>query len=128
MAREVVEYQSQLRAAHPRFDDCPEPCAERDTDLPDFCAECEVRLQWDYFTESYAAEVEHRFQGQPLPWSFDSLYRDVLRIMGLDGKRAQRGATALETRCLAIVRSEIYRPLRIARWEQEQKARSTSHS
>lgn len=127
MAREMVEYHEQLRKIHPQYDDCPLPCAELDEDMPDFCQECEVRAQWKEFRESFAEQRARRFRSEEISWGFDALYADVAETMALKGNRAQRGHSALQERCLSIVRNELHRPRRIWQWEQEQKAKHNPH-
>ncbi len=121
MVREVREYHRQLKELHPQFDDCPLPCAVEDKDLPDLCAVCDVRKQWDFFRESFDEQMERRFKGEPpADWSFAGLFRDVIRVMNLDGGFPAGGypdgCDALTARCLDIVRAERVRDDRIAAW------------
>ncbi|HLM58174.1 MAG TPA: hypothetical protein VK422_18875 [Pyrinomonadaceae bacterium] len=136
MAREVVNLQEFLRGLHPAFDDCPAPCArtiddERPADLPDFCGECEVRRQLDFFERSARRELGRRFREGECEWSFASLWGDVQRVMKLarSARRGQypRGVTALEARCIDLVRREELRPERVRAWERRQQAGSNAN-
>lgn len=134
MAREMVNLQEQLRKLHPANDDCPSPCRfryeerQQPTDLPDFCQQCEVRKQIEFYEEAFELEVARRFP-EGIRWSFDSLSADVVRVKRIDkqlrGKGYPRGCDLLTAQLLDILRSEDYRPLRIMRWEADQKARKT---
>jgi hypothetical protein len=125
--RALVNFLHFLRQLEPRFDDCPEPCArsEDDQDLPDFCNECEVRAQWNFFRQEFDEQIARRFAGEKIGWSFDSLYADVNRIRRVDasvrGKGYPRGCDVLTARCLDLWRSEEWRPSRIKLWELDQK-------
>jgi hypothetical protein len=131
MARALVTYQGFLRKLDPRFDDCPEPCArsEEDKDLPDLCHECEVRRQWNFFQEDFETQISLRFREEKTEWSFDSLFADVNRVRLIDaqvrGKGYPKNGDALLNRCLDILRSEEFRPRRIALWELDQKRPQT---
>lgn len=126
MAREVVDYHAQLRKLHPRFDDCPEPCAESGEVKSDLCGGCEVRAQWEEFKESFERQYEEQ-RGQddaPPEWSFATLYADVARVMNTKARLKRgypKGCSALEAVCLDIVRAEQHRPQRIRAWELERK-------
>ena len=129
----MVTLEEQLRAIHPANDDCPSPCRLRyeeritPTDLPDFCQQCEVRKQIFFFEQAFVAEVELRFP-EGLQWSLDDLTRDVQRVRRIDrrqrGRGYPRGCDELTAQLLEIIRSEDYRPVRIMRWEADQKARA----
>jgi len=124
MAMAVADYHEQLRRLRPDFDDCPEPCAETNRDVKDFCAGCEVAAQWREFKDGFHAEIKRRELGLGV-WSFTTLYRDVIEVMSTNARTRRntlpRGCSALQAACLGIVRNEIYRPLRVARWEQQQR-------
>jgi len=118
----------------PDFDDCPAPCklardAGETVDLPDLCGTCEVRKQFHYFKEATKTELALRFKDEACPWSFESLYDDVLYLMKLDrrlkGQGYPEGCDALRARCLDIFRREQHRPQRIEVWEMKQRAKST---
>lgn|GEM_PF-6986411 len=126
----MVTFQGFLSKLHPSFDDCPSPCArtvddERPKDLPDYCAQCEVRRQLDYFERGARRELERRFSEGECPKSFEGLTGDVLRLMALAGKykrgRLPPGADALMARALDIVRAESRRPERVSAWERAQR-------
>lgn len=130
MAREAVNLREALTALHPSFDDCPSPCArtaddERPRDLPDFCAECEVRTQLSFFREAAERELARRFDEGACAWGFDDLYADVTDAMTIDrrlgGEGYPSGASALLARCLDILRREQERPERIRAWEMAQR-------
>lgn len=124
MAQEVVDYHEQLRRLHPRFDSCPEPCAETGEERSDNCDSCEVRMQWEQFKESFDEQFKEQF-GEGAGWKFDELYRDVLHAMSNDterrGRGYPRGCSALLARCIDIVRAEKFRPVRAERWEAERQ-------
>lgn len=127
--------QEQLRKLNPSFDDCPAPCAiryeegEQPTDLPDLCERCDVRAQIGFYEAHAREEIERRFP-EGCEWSFQTLEADVTRVQRIDrqvrGKGYPRGCDELTARLLDIMRREEYRPLRIMRWESEQKRRSES--
>jgi hypothetical protein len=131
--REMVNLQEQLRKLAPQFDDCSSPCARlyeegaRDTDLESLCETCDVRYQLKFFEESARNELARRFP-DGCPWTFETLSDDVLSVQKLNkqvrGRGYPRGCTELEARLLDILRSEEWRPVRIMRWEAEQKARN----
>lgn len=133
MAREVVTFRHFLQKLEPRFDDCPSPCAlsEAEEDRPDFCKECEVAKQFEFFQESFEAQIERRFNGESLQWSFQSLYADVGRVMKIDraleGKGYPKGCSALTAKLLDILRVEEFRPKRIEIYELEQKLKRKEH-
>ena len=120
----------QLRKLNPGCDDCPQPCWRREerrvepTDLLDFCDECDVRKQLEFYEESAKFELERRFP-EGCEWSFESLSSDVTRVQRVDrsvrGKGYPRGVDQLTLACLDILRREEWRPVRIARWEADQK-------
>lgn len=123
-------YHERLRKLRPDFDDCPEPCAQAEEQgetiyLPDFCATCEVKKQFDFFRAGLESELEKHFAGAEIEFSFQSLVADVNRVRRMDravrGKGYPRGADALTVDCLDLLRNEEYRPSRIARWEFEQR-------
>ena len=97
-------------------------------DLPDLCSRCEVRKQFNFFVDATNQDLARRFEGERLAWSFESLYDDALRLMKLDrrlkGRGYPRGCTALEARCLDILRREQNRPRRIELWELKQRAKN----
>jgi hypothetical protein len=132
----MVNYQQFLSDLTPDFDDCPAPCKfardeGRTIDLPDLCEPCEVRIQFNFFTEAARAELALRFGDEPQAWSFASLYDDVLYLMKLDrqlrGKGYPRGCGALRARALDVLRREQNRPRRIDLWELKQKAKGKGH-
>jgi len=99
--------------------------------LPDLCSTCEVRIQFDYFKESFEQELSRRTGGERLEWSFASLYADLGRVLRINAELGGEGdpqnSDALTVACLNIWRNEQNRPLRIAQWEADQKRRSTDH-
>jgi hypothetical protein len=130
MARAVVTYHEQLLKLQPDFDDCPEPCAqayerEESVDLPDLCATCEVRKQFEFFQREFEREWQKRFKGQKPAWSFDELFVDVNRVWRIDrelnGQGYPKACDVLTALCLDLWRSEQWRPERIAQWERAQK-------
>lgn len=128
----MVTLEEQLRKLNPANDDCPSPCRIRyeerttPTDLVDFCEQCEVRKQIGFFEQAFVAEVELRFP-EGLQWSLDTLTRDVQRVRRIDrklrGKGYPRNCDEFTAQLLEIVRAEDLRPVRIMRWESEQRAR-----
>lgn len=133
----MVTYLEHLRKLQPNFDDCPEPCAqaeERDETvyLPDYCATCEVRMQFSFFRAGLESDLRRHFAGEEIPWSFQSLVSDVNRVRRIDRELRGEGyleqADALTVKCLDILRSEELRPLRIARWELDQKLKAGGQS
>ncbi|MCP9496081.1 MAG: hypothetical protein MSG64_16660 [Pyrinomonadaceae bacterium MAG19_C2-C3] len=112
---------------NPSFDDCPAVCAlalERDgvtVDRPDFCSECEVRRQWEFFRDAVIDDLQQR----KLTYDFDSLYADCARVLQEDGRLRGRGysrsASVLEVRLLSIVRDERARPERVRLWNLERQ-------
>lgn len=129
----MVNLREFLAKLHPSFDDCPEPCArtfddERPVDLPDYCAECEVRAQLQFFEESARRELRRRFSEGECGWSFEELEADVLEAMrlarGLRRGAYPRGCDALTARVIDIIRREERRPKRARAWELQQKAES----
>jgi len=130
----MVNYHDQLRKLQPDFDDCPEPCAQKRAEadeivyMPDFCATCEVRKQFDFFRDGLAAELKQHFAGVQLGWSLNSLVSDVTRVRRVDrelrGKGYPKHCDALTAECLDILRAEELRPLRIARWELDQRLKA----
>ena len=121
MARALVSLQTYLRKLEPRFDDCPAPCGETDEYADTLCAVCPVKKQWEYFEREAKEEIARRFGGS-LPWSFESLYADVLRVFAL--KRLPRDADALTAALFRICAQERDRPQRIRLYELELKAKS----
>lgn len=130
MARQVVSLQVFLGQLHPSYDDCPGPCAltiddERPLDLPDYCAECDVRRQLDFFEEAARDELRRRFRPGECQWSFEGLSADVFEAMrrarGLRRGAYPRGCDALTARLLDVLRREQDRPRRVADWEWWQK-------
>lgn len=127
----MVSLQGFLGKLHPSFDDCPAPCArtaddDRPRDLPDFCAECDVRRQLDFFEREARAELLRRFEAAEAP-DFEDLFADVMHVSRL-ARRARRGhyprgCSATEAACIDIWRKEERRPERIASWERAQKVR-----
>jgi hypothetical protein len=126
----VVSLQGFLAKLHPSFDDCPGPCArtaddERPRDLPDFCAECDVRRQFDFFERSARAELRRRFDEHGGLPDFEELFADVMHVQRLARRarrgRHPRGCSALEAACIDTWRKEERRPERIAAWERAQK-------
>lgn len=125
-----MTFHEYLRKLHPDFDDCPNPCAKsrevgKPTDLPNFCDVCEVRTQEKFFREAFERTIaEREIENE---WMFETLYADVAQTMNLNA-RVRRGfprnCSALQAACLSIVRREEYRPLRIARWQADQKPQS----
>jgi hypothetical protein len=98
-------------------------------DLLDLCEPCEVRIQFNYFTEAAQDELALRFPAEPPAWSFASLYDDVVYLMKLDrvlrGRGYPRGCDVLTARCLDVLRREQNRPRRIELWEMKQRTKST---
>jgi len=72
--------------------------------------------------------MARRFGEEAPKWSFETLYADVNRIMNIDaglrGEGYPQGCDVLLAACLNVVRREEYRPVRISRWEAEQRARN----
>ncbi len=125
MARELTTYQGFLRRLSPAYDDCPEPCALTERDRRGMCDQCDVAKQWEFFEQSFAEQINLRFEGRRIEWTFDTLYADCLRLMNFDAKLNGKGypkdCTVTTARALDIWRREQFRPTRIARWELEQK-------
>ncbi|MET0646972.1 MAG: hypothetical protein ABW208_10155 [Pyrinomonadaceae bacterium] len=130
----MVGLQGFLAKLHPSFDDCPGPCArtaddERPHDLADFCAECDVRRQLDFFERGAKGELRRRFDEGELP-DFDELFADVMHVQRLARSarrgRYPRGCSALEARLIDIWRKEERRPERIAAWERAQRPKGGS--
>jgi len=78
--------------------------------------------------ESFAQEVERRCGDEGIAWTFDTLYRDVNRVLRIDAELGGEGypkdCDVLLAACLDILRREEYRPVRISQWEAEQRARN----
>ncbi len=92
--------------------------------MPDFCSECDVRRQLEFFEASARGELERRFP-DGCEWGFDALSADVARVQRIDrsvrGKGYPKNCDALTGRLLDILRGEEWRPVRIARWQADQK-------
>ena len=124
----MVSLQGYLRLLHPSFDDCPRPCSltaedPRPRDLPDYCAECEVRAQLKFFEEATRRDLGRRFEPGECPASFEELEADVYEVMSLAARfeRYPPNASALVARAIDVVRREQDRPERISNWELSQR-------
>lgn len=127
----MVNLQEFLSKLHPSFDDCPELCSRSEDggepkDLPDFCAECDVSKQLQFFTESAAASLARRFSEGECVWTLAELESDVYEAMRLAHSVRRgaypRGCDTVKARLIDIVRREEHRPERIRIWELNQKA------
>jgi hypothetical protein len=91
-----------------------------------------VRKQFGYFRDGLESDLRKHFDGEEIPWSFQSLVSDVNRVRRIDRELRGEGypeqADALTVKCLDILRSEELRPLRIARWELDQRLKAGGQS
>ncbi|MGB8509368.1 MAG: hypothetical protein WCD76_13345 [Pyrinomonadaceae bacterium] len=130
MARQLVTYQQQLDSLEPSHDDCPAPCKreqdkERTVDLPDFCDDCEVRTQFEFLRDATEREIAAHFP-DGCAWDFEALRADVVRVSKIEASAGDAGyppgCDALTAAGIDILRREVRRPERIARWESAQRA------